>query len=153
MTHLKTPDQVGPGARWRRAFFLALGINFIWVNVSEVWRYLFVIKPLLHETFPDDPDIAPFDLGTFAIWSIWDSILIVAATGFFWIYLKSAGATFGQAIAAASFFTVTVFGLLWLGAYNMGLVPASFIWVALPLAWLEQVVAAVIVWRMYPKQN
>lgn len=153
MTHPGTSKQSSSISLGRRAFFVALGINFIWINASEIWRYLFVIKPLLHDTFPKDSDIAPFDLGTFAIWSVWDSILIVAATGFFWIYFKSAGATFGQAIVAASFFTVTVFGLLWIGAYNMGLVPAHFIWVALPLAWFEQVVAATIVWRMFPKQK
>jgi len=37
---------------------------------------------------------------------------------------------------------VTVFGLIWLGIVNMGLAPAKFIWAALPLAWLEQLVAA-----------
>jgi hypothetical protein len=32
---------------------------------------------------------------------------------------------------------------------NMGFVPARFIWIAVPLAWIEQVVAAIIVcWAM-----
>ena len=108
-----------------------------------------VVKPLLHQTFPGRADIAPFDLQSFAIWSVWDSILILAATGFYWIYLDWAGRQITQALKAATYFTVTVFGLLWLGIFNMGLVPPNFMWAALPLAWVEQAVAALIVyWAM-----
>ncbi|GAA4041929.1 hypothetical protein [Parerythrobacter jejuensis] len=131
-----------------RAFLIALAINFVWINASEVWRYLYVIKPMLHEAFPGEARIAPFDLATFAIWSLWDLILVAAATGFYWLFLKTAGPSFWQAITASILFTLTVFGLLWLGVYNMGLVPARFIWVALPLAWAEQAIAAFIVWQM-----
>ncbi|MEO0419483.1 MAG: hypothetical protein AAF249_11490 [Pseudomonadota bacterium] len=136
----------------RRGFAIALAINFVWINLSEVWRYLMVIRPMLQETFPNDAAIAPFDLTTLAIWAVWDGILVFAATGFFWVYFKSVGASLRQAVFAALFFTIAVFGLLWVGAFNMGLVPARFIWVALPLAWLEQFVAAVIVWRVFRRK-
>ena len=136
-------------AQTRRAFLTALAANFVWINASEIWRYLAVVKPLLHQTFPGRADIAPFDLQSFAIWSVWDSILILAATGFYWIYLDWAGRQIAQALKAATYFTVTVFGLLWLGIFNMGLVPPNFMWAALPLAWVEQAVAALIVyWAM-----
>ena len=143
--------QVLSGSRIPKAFLIALGFNFLWINASEIWRYLFVIKPLLVEAFPDDPSIAPFDLATFAIWSLWDLILVTGATGFYWIYLAFTGPNIRQAILAASCFTVTIFGLIWIGIYNMGFAPAHFIWVALPLAWIEQVVAALIVFRFAPK--
>jgi hypothetical protein len=125
---------------------LALIANFIWINASEIWRYLFVVKPMLHETFPGRADIAPFDLPTFGLWSIWDTWLIVSATGFYWLYLNWAGRSIRQALIAAALFTVTTIGLIWLGAYNMGLVPARFLLIATPLAWIEQAIAAVIVW-------
>ncbi|MEM1053045.1 MAG: hypothetical protein AAGI28_13230 [Pseudomonadota bacterium] len=137
--------------RFPKAFFVALGLNFLWINASEIWRYLYVIKPLLLKTFPDDATIAPFDLATFAIWSVWDLILVFAATGFYWIYLAFAGPSIRQSVVAASYFTITLFGLIWIGIFNMGLAPAHFIWVALPLAWIEQVIAALIVWKLFPK--
>ena len=146
-----TNAQALSGSRIPRAFLLALGFNFLWINASEVWRYLYVIKPLLKETFPNNPNIAPFDLATFAIWSVWDLILVFAATGFYWIYLTFAGPSVRQSIVAASYFTITLFGLIWIGIFNMGFAPAYFIWVALPLAWIEQIIAALIVWKFIPK--
>jgi hypothetical protein len=132
-----------------RDFWLALAINFLWINASEIWRYLVIIKPMLHQTYPGRTDIAPFDLPTFALWSIWDSWLIFAATGFYWLYLNWAGRNLRQALITATLLTLTVFGLIWLGVVNMGFVPARFIWIAVPLAWIEQAVAALIVlWAM-----
>lgn len=85
----------------------------------------------------------------FASWTLWDTWLILAATGFYWLYLSWAGRTVAQALAAASFLTITIFGLIWLGVFNMGLLPPDFIWTAVPLAWAEQAIAALIVrWAM-----
>jgi hypothetical protein len=132
-----------------RDFWVALGINFLWINASEIWRYLAIVKPMLHETYPGRADIAPFDLPTFASWSVWDTWLILAATGFYWLYLNWAGRGIRQALIAATLFTITIFGLIWLGIVNMGFVPARFIWIAVPLAWIEHAVAAIIVrWAM-----
>jgi hypothetical protein len=129
-----------------RHMWIALAINFLWINASEIWRYLVIVKPMLHKAYPGRADIAPFDLPTFASWSVWDSWLILAATGFYWLYLNWAGRGIRQALTAATFLTVTVFGLIWLGVVNMGFVPAQFIWVAVPLAWIEQAIAALVVW-------
>jgi hypothetical protein len=129
-----------------RNFWIALTLNFLWINASEIWRYLAIVKPMLHEAYPGRADIAPFDLPTFASWSVWDSWLIVAATGFYWLYLSAAGRGIRPALIAATFLTITVFGLIWLGVVNMGFVSARFIWIAVPLAWIEQAIAAIIVW-------
>jgi hypothetical protein len=128
-----------------RNFWIVLAINFLWINASEIWRYLAIVKPMLHEAYPGRADIAPFDLPTFASWSVWDSWLILASTGFYWLYLNWAGRGIRQALIAATLLTVTVFGLIWLGIVNMGFVPARFIWIAVPLAWIEQAIAAMIV--------
>lgn len=128
-----------------RTFWLALIGNMIWINLSEVVRYFALIRPMLHESFPDQPEIAAITPALFASWMIWDTILILAATGFYWMYLERFGATSRHAGISSAFFTVTVFGLLWLGVANMGLVPLKFAWVALPFAWAEQFIAALIV--------
>ncbi|MEO1660783.1 MAG: hypothetical protein AAFR51_07340 [Pseudomonadota bacterium] len=132
-----------------KAFWVALGLNFIWINASEVARYFGLVKPMLHEAFPEAGDIALVTPALFASWILWDTILIVAATSFFWICLSHFGATLENVLITSLGFTVTVFGLLWLGVANMGLAPISLLWAALPLAWLEQVIAAYIVsWAM-----
>jgi len=129
-----------------KSFWLALGLNFIWINMSEVARYFGLIKPMLHETFPEQSHIAAVTPGIFVSWMVWDTILIAAATGFYWVYLNYFTVTVRNAAISATAFTITVFGLIWLGVVNMGLAPATFIWAALPLAWLEQLIAAYIVY-------
>lgn len=136
------------------SFWLALGLNFVWINLSEVVRYFGLIKPMLHDTFPGQSHIAAVTPGIFVSWMVWDMILILAATGFYWIYLHYFAMTVRSAVASATAFTITVFGLIWLGVVNMGLAPANFILVALPLAWLEQLIAALIVfWTIKRSQR
>lgn len=137
-------DNSRPGSA-KRAFWVALLVNFFWINASEIWRYLAVVRPMLQNAYPGRADIAPFTLPVFASWSVWDSVLILAATGFYWLFLSAKGRTLGHAILAATYLTITVFGLVWLGMVNIGFVKPIFIWVAVPLAWAEQVVASVIV--------
>ncbi|MEM7662244.1 MAG: hypothetical protein AAF292_08330 [Pseudomonadota bacterium] len=125
-----------------RAFWLALGLNFIWINASEVWRYFQVVRPVLLEDFAGNPAIGAISPGIFASWMVWDTILIVAATGFYWMWLLQFRFSFGQAVLASLAFTVTIFGLIWIGIVNMGFVRPDYIWTALPLAWIEHLVAA-----------
>lgn len=142
MTH--TLD--GHTANAPKPFWLALGLNFVWINISEVARYFGLIKPMLHDTFPGADHIAAISPGIFASWMLWDTILIIAATGFFWMFLHQFGMVIRNVVLSSFGFTLTVFGLIWIGIVNMGLAPSSFIWVALPLAWLEQLIAAYIVY-------
>ncbi len=131
----------------RRAFLAALAINFVWINLSEIARYFWIVRPLLHKAFPGQAHIAPMDWGVFALWAIWDLVLIVGATGFFWLWLERFGRDMQQIFIASLAFTITIFGLIWLGISNMGLAPYSMIMFALPLAWFEQAVACWIVAR------
>lgn len=129
-----------------KAFWLALGMNFIWINISEVTRYFGLIKPMLHDAYPEASHIAAVSPGIFVSWMLWDTILIIAATGFFWMFLQQFGMTIRNVMLSSLGFTITVFGLIWIGIANMGFAPISFIWAALPLAWLEQLIAAYIVY-------
>lgn len=127
-----------------QAFWLALGINFIWINASEVWRYFQIVRPALLETFPSNPSIGAITPGIFASWMVWDTILIFAATGFYWLWLTRFRFGLSQAALASLAFTITVFGLIWIGIVNMGFVGTHFIYAALPPAWIEQLVAAAL---------
>ncbi len=133
----------------KTAFQHALVANFVWINLSETVRYFLMVKPMLHAAFPGQDHIAAVTPMIFASWMVWDTILILAATGFYWMFLRQFGVALERAVLGATCFTLAVFGLIWLGVVNMGLAPAVFIWAALPLAWLEQIVAALLVlWTM-----
>ncbi len=137
-----TNDTALPGAF--RTAFLA---NFVWINFSEVVRYFLIVRPMLQEALVGQGGVAPMNLGIFALWGIWDMVLIAAATGFYWLWQDRFGEGARQILLASVAFTVTIFGLIWLGVANMGLAPYTMIAAALPLAWLEQAIACwIVVW-------
>ncbi|MEO1017248.1 MAG: hypothetical protein AAFY56_06085 [Pseudomonadota bacterium] len=130
-------------------FLLTALVNMIWINASEVFRYFVFIMPMLRESFPQIPTVAPMNLGVFAIWGIWDTILVFATTGFAWLYLERFGRGWRQAVIAGTLVWLAIFVILWLGLFNMGLATWAILMIALPLSWLEMVVAALIVnWGM-----
>lgn len=129
----------------RQPLVLALLLNLLWINASEVARYFGLVMPMMREGLPGIPDAAPMSLPIFLIWGVWDTILVVGTTGFAWLYMDRFGTGVKQALAAGTWFWLLVFGLLWLGSWNMNTAPTQVVLVALPLAWLEQIVAALIV--------
>lgn len=129
------------------AFKTGFLLNFIWINMSEVARYFLIVRPMLHQALAGQAGVAPMNLGIFALWGIWDLVLIASATGFYWLWLERFGDRARQILLASAAFTVTIFGLIWLGVANMGLAPYTMIAAALPLAWIEQAIACwLVVW-------
>jgi hypothetical protein len=124
------------------AAFLA---NLVWVNLSEVARYFLLVMPMMRDAFGMVPDIAPMNLAVFMIWGVWDLIVIMAITGFSWLMLDRMGRSIGVAILAGTLVWLAIFVVLWLGLYNMNLATPWIVIAALPLAWVEMVVAALIV--------
>lgn len=129
-------------SRW---FWIALLANTIWMNVSEVWRYFVFVMPMVRTHLAEVPGVAPMSLGVFAAWGLWDTILIAAATGFFWMFFRQFGLGLLTVLAAATSFWATVFVIFWFAMINMNLASLEIAAAALPLAWLELFVAAVIV--------
>ncbi|MGI9411247.1 MAG: hypothetical protein ACR2OV_14305 [Hyphomicrobiaceae bacterium] len=127
------------------AFALALVANAVWINASEVFRYFAFVMPMMREAFPQVDDVAPMSLTVFAVWGLWDTVLLLAVTGFVWLCLERFGATARNAVLAGTAFWGAVFVVLWLGLFNMNLAPWHVLAVALPLAWIEMAVAALIV--------
>jgi len=82
----------------------------------------------------------------FLIWGVWDTIVVVTATLVPWMAMKVFGASPIRAVTYGTGVWLAVFVVLWLGLYNMNLAPPSVLAAALPLAWLEMVVAALITW-------
>lgn len=126
-------------------FWFALAANMIWMNASEVWRYFTFVMPMMRAEFPQVADIAPMNIAIFLRWAVWDMILILAATGFFWLMLERFGARLANALFAATAFWAGVFVIFWFAMLNMSLAAPDIVLTALPLAWLELAVAALIV--------
>ena len=125
---------------------IALVINFIWINGSEVFRYFAFVMPMMREAFPSVPDVAPMNILVFLIWGIWDTILVLSATFIPWLVMGNLGASLRRAILAGTGVWLTVFVILWLGLFNMNLATLEVLVIALPLAWIEMVVASIVVW-------
>lgn len=128
-----------------RAFWLTLLINAIWINASEIFRYFVFVMPMLRDSFPQIENVAPMDLIIFARWAVWDTILLFAVTGFFWIALEGFGRSVRNALIAASAVWLAIFGILWLGMLNMNLATPEIAAIALALSWVELAVAGLIV--------
>ncbi|MEM9229369.1 MAG: hypothetical protein AAGB10_07140 [Pseudomonadota bacterium] len=136
-----------PQATRRMApFTIALIVNFIWINASEVFRYFAFVMPMMREAFPMVPGVAPMNLPVFMIWGVWDTILVLTATLLPWMAMKVFGASAMRAVLYGTGVWMSVFVVLWLGLYNMNMATVGVLAVALPMAWVEMVVAALIVW-------
>ena len=130
---------------WGRAFWLTLLCNAVWINASEVFRYFAFVMPTMRDAFPQIENVAPMNLPVFAIWAVWDTVLVLAVTVFVWIYLDRFGERYRDAAFAGASAWLGIFGILWLGLYNMNLAPAAVLAVALPLSLVELVIAGLIV--------
>lgn len=128
----------------RSAFTTALLINLVWINASEVFRYFVLLMPMLKQAYPQISGVAAMDVTIFAIWGLWDTLLWLGICGFSWLYLERFGSTLSRALQAGTLFWLIAFVLLWVGVYNMGLSKPNILAIALPLSWLEMVIAALI---------
>jgi len=113
------------------AFIGAFFINMVWVNISEVFRYFVFIMPMMREAFPQIESVAPMDFGVFAIWGLWDTIIIFSITGFTWLFLDRFGSGLRNAIIAGTLLWLSVFVVLWLGLWNMNLTTWKIVSVAI----------------------
>jgi hypothetical protein len=136
----------------RKPLLIAFLLNMLWMNASEVFRYFAFVMPMMRRTLGVVPDVAPMNIPVFLIWGLWDTILIVIATGFSWLVLERFGASVRTAVVAGTSVWAAVFVLFWVGLWNMNLATPAVMAVALPLAWCELVVAALIArWAMRRK--
>ncbi len=128
-------------------FWAAMGWNMLWINVSEVFRYFVFVMPMMRAAFPDSLNVAPMDVGVFLSWAVWDTLLVLSVTLGAWLALRHFGQGLANVLSIGTGIWAAIFGILWLGLFNLNLAPASVLAVALPLAWLEMVVAVWITRR------
>jgi len=123
----------------------ALALNLLWVNLSEIFRYFLFVMPMMRQSLAMVPDIAPMNLPVFMVWGLWDTILVLAVTFASWLMLERFGHSIAMALLAGTAVWMAIFVILWLALVNMNLASPRIVLIALPLAWIEMVVAAEIV--------
>lgn len=139
MTH----EPIGPRFPVR-AFLVALGLNAIWINASEVFRYFVFVMPMMRAALPNVGNVAPMNVPVFLVWGLWDTILLVFSTLVTTLWLIVFGSGFRQAVLAGIALWAGIFGIFWIAMLNMNLAPPAIAALALPLALVEMIVAALI---------
>lgn len=136
------------GADWMKNKHILVPVllaNLLWINASEIFRYFAFVMPMMRETLSMVPDVAPMSLSIFLIWGAWDTILLLVVTFFCWVYLDRYGATMRNAVFVGTILWCAIFVIFWIACLNMNLAAPKILVTALPLAWIEMVVAALIV--------
>jgi hypothetical protein len=134
----------------RRSFYLVLLAAYVWINVSEVFRYFAFVMPMTRVAMSAVPDVAPMSMLIFLIWGFWDTLLFAVVAFIAWLFYEKFGDGIPNALAAGTLLWAAIFCILWLGLYNMNLTVARVPLTALPLAWIEMVVAVTILERAWP---
>lgn len=127
-----------------RGFILALGVNAIWINASEVFRYFVFVMPMMREALPGVENVAPMNVPIFLVWGVWDTVLLVFSTLMTTLWLAVFGSHVRQAIAAGAAIWGGVFCIFWIAMLNMNIATPAVAGVASLFALIEMVVAALI---------
>ena len=134
-------------------FVLTCLVVSIWVNASEVFRYFVFVMPMTRGTFATIPGIAPMNLPVFLVWGLWDTILVAMTVMMYWLYTERFGESTQSTIISATLTWFVFFVLFWVGLLNMNLAQSATAAIALPLAWLEMVVACLIARACFRRFN
>lgn len=137
-------------SRARNSFLLTLAVAFLWLNVSEVFRYFAFVMPMMREAMTTVPDVAPMSVAVFMVWGLWDTVLFGVVGVIAWLFHEKFGGGARNAVIAGTVLWLAIFCVFWLAAYNMNLTVARVPLIALPLAWIEMVVVVAILGRAWP---
>jgi hypothetical protein len=135
-----------------KQFIVTILIVSIWINISEVFRYFVIVKPMMQDYLSMLPGVVPMNWPIFASWGVWDTILTAMVVFVYWLVAQCFGNNLMSTVLAATTSWTLFFLLFWLGMVNMGLASVSIAVIILPLALLEMVVACLISSKLYSKK-
>jgi hypothetical protein len=125
-----------------RTIWITFLITTLWINISETLRYFAVVVPAMREHLSTVANFAPTNLIVFSIWGAWDTLLTLMVMWITWLCMRQPGSKKHFALVAGTTMWFGFFVLFWVGMVNMNLAKTSLALIALPLAWIEMVVAA-----------
>jgi len=132
-------------------FVIITLLTSIWINISEVFRYFVLVMPRVKSFFDDKDGVADMDLGIFAIWGLWDTLLTGVLVFVFWLYSRIFGGSNRSVLSSGTIVWVAVFVIFWVATANMGLSEWEILWITLPLSWSEMIIGAWIASKLYEK--
>ncbi len=134
-------------------FILITLIVSLWVNASEVFRYFVLVRPEMHDHLSVVPNVADMNGGIFIIWGLWDTLLTALYVFLFWLCAQVFGNNLKSIVLSGFMSWCFFFVLFWVGLANMNLSSWSYLFVVLPLALLETLVAAYIASKLYLRKG
>ncbi|WP_298503474.1 hypothetical protein [uncultured Maribacter sp.] len=135
----------------RKHFVVITLLTSIWINISEVFRYFVFVKPRIKSFFDYKQGVADMDLGIFAIWGFWDTLLTGFLVFVFWLYSRVFRSSNWSVFISGTIVWSAVFVIFWVATANMGLSEWKILWITLPLSWLEMTIGAWIASKLYKK--
>ena len=155
VTTLNTPSfsapTTYPAFPFKEVMRTCLAVN-TWVGISQLFRYFVIVVPMMRAAFPNVEDIVPITWPVVIAWGVWVTIYLAWFVSIIWIFFERFGTTVNIALIAGSMATIPVYGLFWLALYLMSLTTPMIILIALPLAWIELLIAAMIIRSRMIKQ-
>lgn len=128
-------------------------ITSIWVNISEVFRYFLIVMPAMRKDLAAIPNVAPMDWMIFSIWGVWDTVLSACIVFITWLCIRQYGSSKKTTLIAGTVCWTLFFLLFWIGMVNMNLVSPNILIFALPLSWIETIMAAWITLKLIERRN
>lgn len=115
---------------------LKILVATVWISLSEFIRNELLLKDYWVDHYAGMGLIFPSDPVNGAVWGVWSLLFAIA------IYFVSTKFPVVQTTLLSWFFA---FVLMWVVVWNMGVMPAYLLLVAVPLSLLEAFVAALII--------
>ncbi|OUS24272.1 hypothetical protein A9Q99_25415 [Gammaproteobacteria bacterium 45_16_T64] len=134
-------------------FVIITLITSVWVQASEVFRYLVIVRPEMQSYLSAVPEVASFTLPIFLIWGVWGTLLTGLMVFVFWLCAQSFGNNRQAVVISALVSWCFFFLLFWIGMANMQLSSWEFIVWVLPFALMETTVATFIASALYSKHS
>jgi len=126
-------------------------ITSIWIHISEVFRYFVLVIPKMKLFFENKEGIAEMDLGIFAIWGLWDTLLTAIVVFVYFLYTNTFGNNLRSVFMSSKIVWLSVFVIFWVATANMGLSDWNILSTTLSLSWLEMCLGTWISHRLYTK--
>jgi hypothetical protein len=130
-------------------FIVITLLTSIWIHISEVFRYFVLVMPRVKLFFGNKQGVAAMDMGIFAIWGLWDTLLTGILVFVFYLYSSVFGTSNRSILISGTIVWLGVFVIFWIATANMGLSEWKILWITLPLSFLEMVVGTWIASTLY----
>ena len=122
-----------------RKTILPILVASMWISLSEFIRNEFLFKSYWTGHYSELGLIFPSEPINGAIWGLWSLLYAI------FIHMISRKFSLAQTTFIAWF---AGFILMWVVTWNMGVLPISLLWFAIPLSILEAFVASFIIHKM-----